>query len=147
MIGDSITEFADLPEICGRKPINAGLTGATTATFRASAKKFAEHSQPDFVVIALGTNDAIQKQGEGFRARFEELLSTLKKWKIIVVPVPPSPSVPDIDRFNKDIASLPVQMAANLERAETTDGVHLAASSYEVWKKNLLDAAQGSVCS
>jgi hypothetical protein len=36
-IGDSITEYADFPTICGHHPINAGIVGATTATFKDEA--------------------------------------------------------------------------------------------------------------
>jgi len=146
VIGDSHTEFADLPEICGRKPINAGIAGASTTTFRTEAKRLAELSQPDFIVVALGTNDAQYKRADGFRKRFDELVSSLSKWKVVVVPVPPSSNVPDVDLFNQEITSLPVRSAAKLDRADTTDGVHLAASSYAEWNRHIVEAASALAC-
>jgi len=145
-IGDSITEAADLPEICGRRPINAGIGGATTATFKTEAARLAEMANPDFIVLALGTNDAFTGQFDGFRERYTALVSSLDRWRVIGVPVPPSPKIPDVERFNREIALAAKESAATLNHVETIDGVHLAASGYVSWKQSIIDASQTAVC-
>jgi hypothetical protein len=147
LIGDSITEFADLPEICGRKPINAGIGFATTATFKDEARRLAEQARPDFVLVALGTNDAQRGRLDGFRDRYKNLISSLADWKVIAVPVPPSPKVPNTDLFNREIAALAVPTVAHMGRANTLDGVHLSAASYIEWKQLLVDSAAAFACS
>jgi len=147
MVGDSITEMADLQPICGRLPINAGISAATTKTFATEAARFAALSKPDFVIVALGANDALTGRLEGFRVRYEALLRSLQPNRIIVVPVPPSPKIPNIRMINSDIAALPVPKAGKLESVETLDdGIHLAAPSYIEWKHHIADAAQAFVC-
>ena len=146
MIGDSITEMAELPSICGRLPINAGIGAATTKTFRTEAARFAELSKPDFVIVALGGNDALTGQFEGFRERYDALSKSLQPKRVIVIPVPPSSGIPNIQRINDEIAALRVPKAGTLERVETIDGIHLAASSYIEWKQHIIDAAQAFAC-
>ena len=46
-IGDSITEGAELAYLCGRKPINAGIGGATVETFATHARRLADLAKPD----------------------------------------------------------------------------------------------------
>src|ERR1700760_1308160 len=91
-IGDSHVERADLPTICGRHPINAGIGWATVTTFEHHARRLADQAKPDFILVALGTNDALRGQLSGFRERFSALLASLSGWPVLVVPVPPSPN-------------------------------------------------------
>jgi len=148
-IGDSITEWADLPRICGRKPLNAGIGWATTTTFVDLARELADHAGPDFIIVALGTNDALDHKEDGFEARMKHILASLAPWPVIVVPVPPSPRVlGGYQRLNAEIAWLDVNQAEPLEKVDTLpDGIHLAPSGYVDWKKALLDEASRSVCS
>jgi GDSL-like Lipase/Acylhydrolase family len=106
-IGDSITELADLPTICGRRPINAGIGGATSATFVKLGRRLSDLSKPDFVVIALGTNDAIHGRIDGFEDRMIQLIDSLHSLPVLIVPLPPSRSVPSVGTFNAVISSLP----------------------------------------
>jgi len=146
MIGDSITEFAELPEICGRKPINAGIGYATTKTFSTEGLRLAHLAKPDFIVVSLGFNDAFDNRADGFQQRLETILTSLRPWKVLLVPATPSKKRPDTDKVNSVIQSHQLPHARKIEYVDTTDGVHLSNSSYEVWKKNILDAAQASVC-
>jgi hypothetical protein len=146
MIGDSITEMADLPEICGRKPINAGISGATLKTFQTEGRRLADLAKPDFIIVALGTNDAIRGQTEEFQERLKGMLTSLSPWKLIIVPAPPTRATSDTQKINGQIASLPVPQAAKLDHADTMDGIHLVASSYVAWKNNIVEAANASVC-
>jgi hypothetical protein len=145
-IGDSITEGAALPDICGRRPINAGIVGATVETFEKLGPLLAKLAQPDFIIVALGTNDALQHRTEGFQARLSDLISSLKLWPVIAVPLPPGQNVKDIVRFNAAIEALQVTKTRTLELIETTDGVHLTAASYVAWKDSIVSAASKLIC-
>jgi hypothetical protein len=52
-VGDSNVERADLPIICGRLPINAGISWATIGTYEHNAKRLADLAKPDFILIPL----------------------------------------------------------------------------------------------
>ena len=147
VLGDSFAELADLPMICGRAPINAGIGGATTRTFLAEAHRFADLANPDFIIITLGTNDALTGQTVGFRERYETILTSLTFRKTIVVPVPPSPKIPNVRWLNGQIAALSASKASPLKHVETLDdGIHLSASSYSAWKQSIIDAVTKTFC-
>jgi lysophospholipase L1-like esterase len=74
-IGDSITEFAELEPLCGRKPLNAGIGWATSETFETQGARLAALLKPDFIVVALGTNDATLNKPY-FREHMATLLSS-----------------------------------------------------------------------
>jgi len=144
-IGDSITEGALLPEICGRRPINAGIIGATVKTFEKLGPRLAAMAQPDFIILALGTNDALHSVS-GFPEKLAALIASLKQWPVIVVPLPPGEDVNDVATFNAAIAALAVPKAKPLERVETTDGIHLTTADYAAWKASIVAAASAAVC-
>jgi len=144
-LGDSLTEFADLPFICGRKPINAGIGWATSETFVVLGKRFAALSRPDFVVVALGTNDAIQKKS-GFRSRMSDLIASLDGYPLVLVPIPGGPGVPRASEYNAALEGL-APLARLLGPVENTnDGVHLAPSVYPRWKLSIKEVIERSVC-
>jgi len=145
-IGDSHVERADLPEICGRHPINAGIGWATVSTFERHARRLADQARPNFILVSLGTNDALRGQFSSFRESLSTLLTSLSGWPVLLVPVPPSPRLGDADKFNAVIASLPFAHAKPLESVSAPDGLHLSKESYSDWKKSILDAAQSSIC-
>jgi hypothetical protein len=143
-IGDSHVERADLPTICGRRPINAGIGWATVSTFERHARRLADQAKPDFILVSLGTNDALRDQLPGFRDRLLTLLTSLSGWSVVLVPVPPSVNVGDAAKFNAVISSMPVAHAKPLEKVSAPDGLHLSKESYEEWKKNILEAASSA---
>jgi hypothetical protein len=146
-IGDSITERADLAYLCGRKPINAGIGGATVETFATRARRLVNLARPDFVIVALGGNDAFLGRENGFQERITALLASLAPWPVLVVPLPPGPSVKDkAAKFNAVIASLDATKAKPLDRVETTDGTHLTPAAYVGWQKSIADALPKSFC-
>lgn len=145
-IGDSITEGAALPDICGRRPINAGIVGATVETFDKLGRRLADLAQPDFIIVALGTNDALMHRAEGFQTRIFALISSLKLWPVIVVPLPSSDGVNDVAQFNATIEALQITKTKPLEHIETTDGVHLTVASYVAWKDSIVSAASKTIC-
>jgi lysophospholipase L1-like esterase len=146
-IGDSITELADLPTICGRRPINAGIGGATSATFVKLGRRLSDLSKPDFVIIALGTNDAIQGRIDGFKDRMINLIESLHPLPVLIVPLPPSRSVPSVGTFNEVISSLPEPKANSLSSVgNISDGIHLSATDYKQWKASISYASMATVC-
>jgi hypothetical protein len=145
-IGDSHVERADLPTICGRHPINAGVGWATVNTFERHARRLADQAKPNFILVSLGTNDALRGQFSGFRERLLTLLTSLSGWQVLLVPVPPSPNLGDAAKFNAVITSMPAAHAKPLETVWAPDGHHLSKESYAAWKKSIFEAAQSSVC-
>lgn len=145
-IGDSLTEAADLPVICGRQPINAGISYATVSTFAQHGARLAGLAGPDFVVLALGTNDTKSPDLTAFRSSMIALLQSLAAWRVVIVPLPGGPKVRGFQDFNAVIAALPGTKAAVLPNVETTDGTHLTAKTYATWLRTIVDAAEGSVC-
>jgi lysophospholipase L1-like esterase len=145
-IGDSITERADLPTLCGFWPINAGISWATVETFMPHARRLADLAKPKFVIVALGTNDALMNEGDAFKGRIGALLASLADWPVIVVPLPPGSGVKEAAKFNAVIAAMDATSAAPLPSVETVDGVHLTAAAYVEWKEKIADAASKSMC-
>jgi hypothetical protein len=140
-VGDSNVERADLPIICGRIPINAGISWATIGTFEHHAKRLAGMAKPDFIVVCLGGNDALLNHFDSFRERLAKLADSLSEWPVILVPIPQTPTATNAAKFNAEIARIPVPQARPLEDAVASDGLHLAAEGYIAWKKTIVDAA------
>jgi lysophospholipase L1-like esterase len=147
-IGDSITELADLPNLCGRKPINAGIGWATSTTFQELAKKLAIRARPDFITIELGTNDAQKGETRDFRARMSEILSSLGARPVLLVPVPAVSGISDRERINRDLSSLgrPIADALQGNALIGPDAIHLTLDGYSVWKKTIQRAADDKIC-
>ena len=146
-IGDSITELADLPKICGRHPINAGIGGATSATFVKLGARLSKLSKSDFVIIALGTNDAIHGRIDGFEDRMINLIKSLHPLPVLIVPLPPSRSVPSVGTFNVVISSLPEPKANSLNSVvNISDGIHLSTTDYKQWTASISNASIAKVC-
>ena len=59
VIGDSLTEIGRWRTMCGREPVAAGISGARSDTWLPHAKAVADALKPEFVVLALGTNDVL----------------------------------------------------------------------------------------
>jgi lysophospholipase L1-like esterase len=144
-IGDSITEFAELQPICGRKPLNAGIGWATSETFETHGSRLAALSKPDFIVVALGTNDATRRK-TGFRERMSNLLGSLRDYPLVVIPLPGGPGVTNAAEYNAALSQFG-PLAEPLTSIKTTDdGVHLAPSTYPLWKASIKDAVERLVC-
>ena len=103
-------------------------------------------AKPDFIFIALGTNNALRGRKATFEQSFRELLSSLKSWPLFVVPLPPGPKVADVAYYNGLLSTMGAPMADPLDHVDTYDGVHLTAHDYVGWKTNIVRAAERSVC-
>lgn len=145
-IGDSLTEFAELPPLCGRKPINAGIGWATSETFEALGAKFAALSKPDFIIVALGTNDATRKK-VGFRAQISKLIASLNGYPLLLIPIPGGPGVASAAEYNNALTGLAPMARTAGPLQNTGDGIHLAPSAYSAWISSIVDGADRHICS
>jgi lysophospholipase L1-like esterase len=144
-IGDSITEFADLEPICGRKPVNAGIGGATSETFATHGARLAALLKPDFIVVALGTNDAIRDKPD-FREHMATLLFSLKGYRVVVVRLPAAPRVTRAAKYNAVLEQFEPLTQPIKSIKYIDDGIHLAPSAYPVWKASISDAVVRLIC-
>jgi lysophospholipase L1-like esterase len=144
-IGDSITEFAKLGSICGREPVNAGIGWATSETFQMHGARLAAKLKPDFIVVALGTNDATRGKAN-FREHMTALLASLKDYPVILVPIPGGPGVTKATEYNETLKQFSPLAQAITAFESTDDGVHLAPSAYPIWKQSINTAVERLVC-
>ena len=144
-IGDSITEFAELESICGRKPVNAGIGWATSETFQIHGARLAALLRPDFIVVALGTNDATRGKMD-FREHMTALLMSLKQYPLVVVPIPASRGVSKATEYNESLKQFSHLAQPLVSFESTDDGVHLEPSAYPMWKDNIRVAVERLVC-
>ena len=81
VLGDSITEASTLPRsTCDHALVNAGLDGASTASDLGTwLIEVLEGRRAGAIVVALGTNDALQgREQKEFEANYARLLAQLK---------------------------------------------------------------------
>lgn len=141
-IGDSIIQMANLPVICGRTPINAGIWGATSATFLKLARQLSLQSSPDFIVLELGTNDGNAGGQDTFGENLSAILRDLKPWPLLLVSIPVTPAAHHADQINAVIARQSALHVPPLLHPETvSDELHLTASSYVLWSQKLTETA------
>ena len=58
MVGDSFVELADMPTLCGRRVLNAGVNGAKVADVARLAPSIIANEKPELVIVNVGVNDA-----------------------------------------------------------------------------------------
>ncbi len=158
LIGDSITENAWVPTLCGYPAFNAGISGARVWNMIGPAKDLAMRIDPAVIVVALGTNDVRRRETPvaRFARDYEALLAPLAGRRLILVAVPPihlrdavsQNSVSRaIARENAAIARI-----ADAHRAlfvappaafPTVDGVHPTPAGSETWKAAIQTACTG----
>jgi lysophospholipase L1-like esterase len=166
IIGDSIVEASTLPRsVCGHSIVNAGLSGASTASDLGGWLSAAlEGKRAALIVVSLGTNDALTPALRGkqnFEDRYGALLALLAKStpRLVVLEIPPVEAqgrmsvemqdevmgtiniynsvLPDLARRNgATFVSLPA-----MPKPHTVDGVHLNSNGYSAWDKAVMQAA------
>lgn len=131
VIGDSLTEIGRWPAMCGRVPVAAGISGARADTWLPHAKAVADALKPDFVVLALGTNDVLS---QGRLGPYEQLAASLSGHRLVAVPVHEMPKAPQpaVREANARIGKA-VPRTAQAIAAATTDGIHLTGEDYARW--------------
>ena len=167
VLGDSIVEASALPRsLCGHPIVNAGLSGASTASdlgpWLAGALA---GRRAALIVVALGTNDALtERSAQAFATSYATLLAELSKLtsRVVVLAIPPievrgkvtaearDQAMDTINGYNSMLSDLAQKGGAGfmalpaMPEGYTIDGVHLSAAGYLVWDKALLQGATSS---
>lgn len=131
VIGDSLTEAGLWPELCGLKPVPAGIAAATSDTWVPHAKAMTDALKPAAVVLALGTNDVLVA---GRLGNYEALVASLSGYRLVALPVYQLAAVSreTVAVANARIAKAVPQVAEPIT-ATTFDSVHMTTSDYQRW--------------
>jgi len=148
---------------CGHPIVNAGLSGASTASdlgdwlLGALAGK-----RPSLIVVSLGTNDALARRSQQeYEANYARLLAQLLTMapRVVVMAIPPiearnkvtadmrNKAMALIDSYNAVLPELAKKARATfvvlppMADTHTIDGVHLNAAGYSIWDAAVLQAA------
>ncbi len=163
LLGDSISEMALLPQLCGKDVLNAGLGGANAAQVKTIAADILPGRKADLVVIAVGVNDAVGQaptDTSAFTASYRQIITLAKATGARVVAVNVEPVVKAnrifdpkrIEAENRIIASMGVPTidlwsamrqpgTEWLPDSYSDDGTHPNPAGYSHWK-----AAVGKSC-
>ncbi|MDC7675197.1 SGNH/GDSL hydrolase family protein [Asticcacaulis machinosus] len=151
IVGDSLTEFAYLPELCGASVLNAGISSATIQDASTWTRSLIEASKPKRVVFALGTNNAKLAESKTpvpmVMQTYAALIDEAKGHDIYVATLPAvSPERPGFDAthikaLNEGIKTLAAEKGVTLidldRELPMTDGVHLTSEGYAIWRTQL----------
>jgi lysophospholipase L1-like esterase len=162
LIGDSITEAFKTNDLLPNfNIINKGIYGDNTTGVLNRLKKDVIDEKPDSVFLLIGTNDfALERTDEELTGNIKkiinELLTGLPGSKIYLTPILPTNAIENrpndrIREVNKtlleftkekgivyfDLYSRLVNIAGELDRKYTVDGLHLSAAAYNVWAEFL----------
>lgn len=164
IVGDSITEAAFLPStICGHSVVNAGIGGLTSSSYLGLIKSqgLLSDMKASLTIIALGTNNAQKLASiEEFESSYKDLLTVLKQHSssIVLAGIPPLEDgalTPYFDLAKAEQINRAIQLIAGeehlafapfaREETPTTDGVHLTAEGYKLWRGTVISAIQKSL--
>lgn len=166
VLGDSIVEAAMLPSAaCGHPLVNAGLSGASTASDLGGWLKPALGAKRPFaIIVSLGINDALTFTHDypaTFAGRYEALLRELSELTDHVYVVETTP-VEARERMTAEMAKAAMATLGgnrailpdlakctgatllplpDMPTPFTIDGVHLNAEGYRIWDQTVLQAA------
>lgn len=160
VLGDSLVEAAILPpSACGHALVNAGLSGATTASDLAGWLKPALGARRPFaIIVSLGVNDVPTNSpgnADAFAGRYEALLRELSKLtdRLSLLEIPPvearermtpemaKAAMATIGSYRARLPELARRTGATLlpwpevQAPFTIDGVHLNAEGYRAWNE------------
>jgi hypothetical protein len=167
VLGDSNTEASTLPRsYCDHPIVNAGLDGASTVSdLGAWLKDVLNGRQAAAILIALGTNDALQgRTQQEFEANYRSMLAELKDTTshLAVLGIPSievrgrmpaeyqAATMRRIESFNAALPALAEKAGATfavlppMGAPHTIDGIHLDAAGYEVWDAAVLKGVSGA---
>lgn len=162
LIGDSITYSFDVNKLLPEYYIiNKGIYGDNSLGVLKRIEQDVIQNNPDFVFLLIGTNDfALERTDEELLSTINEIIismiSSLPRTKIFLTSILPTNKIENRpnDRILKvnvhihniaikrnvnyfDLHSLLLDDDGNLNKAYTTDGLHLSDNGYVVWAKAL----------
>jgi lysophospholipase L1-like esterase len=160
--GDSIVEFAYLPELCGEKVFNVGMGGAGVIQTQTLLGKVLPRIKVKQIIIAVGINDSAGGQwpnvagfGQAYRALIQSAVASGAAVTIATI-APIAENIPldsryfnidEIRRTNDEIRRIAHETGRTLIDFDaamagpngflppgfTTDGVHLTMAGYRIW--------------
>jgi lysophospholipase L1-like esterase len=91
LIGDSISEQAWVPMLCGKPVLNAGVSAARARDMIGLAHDLATRLKPSIAIVAIGTNDAGwgRTPADRFEQDYRALAAPLSPARLIFVGIPP----------------------------------------------------------
>jgi lysophospholipase L1-like esterase len=164
VLGDSIAEASTLPRyLCGHAVVNAGLSGASTASDLGNWLSGAlAGKRAALIVVSLGTNDVLDPRSQqAYETDYSKLLAQLSTMasRLVVLAVPSIEArnrvtfqqrdelMRAIDGYNAVLPRLAKDAGATfvalppMSDPHTIDGVHLNAAGYSVWDAAVLQGA------
>jgi lysophospholipase L1-like esterase len=168
VLGDSIAEASTLPRLlCGHAVVNAGLSGASTASDLGNWLSGAlAGKRAALIVVSLGTNDAlVPLSQQAYETNYGKLLAQLATMAphVVVLAAPPIEArnsvtvatrdelMRSIDGYNSALPGLAKNAGATfvalppMSDPYTIEGIHLNGAGYSVWDAAVLQGAS-SVC-
>jgi lysophospholipase L1-like esterase len=165
ILGDSIVDMADLPQLCGKEVLNAGVSGARTEAVERLSREVLAIGKPDLVIVAVGLNDAhrdVRTSDADFIDKYRAIVARARMAgaDVRVTTIPPvgPAEMGRAGEFDRErIAALNAQIrrigvpVIDIYSAlagprgmtpvvNTEDGVHPNARGYGVWKHELAKA-------
>ena len=161
-IGDSITEGLHAPAVAANS-VNYGIANDTTRGVLARIDDYRSLERAALVVLAIGVNDLVDRDAESTAADYRRIVERIEPRAplllSLVLPVDEARGWPGlnarIDALNRHIAAIAAGEArvslldagaafrdadGNLRDDLHGDGVHLNASGYRLWIRELRDA-------
>ncbi|HEX8418538.1 MAG TPA: SGNH/GDSL hydrolase family protein [Sphingomonas sp.] len=137
VIGDSIVEGNSLTDLCG-VTFGAGVGGGNVADLTKIAPDLIAATRPDRIVVALGTNDVLQRKAEGqaFEQRYLALLASLPVKPFALVGVLNGPN----DFIQRTASAIGAAYVTPLPANLLKDGIHPNLAGLKVWRDQVARA-------
>ena len=157
LLGDSLTDWGEWPELLGRPVANRGIAGDTTEDVRARLGDVLA-TRPKTIAMMVGVNDLLRGgtekgTGDGVLALVEEIRKQAPGTRLLVQSLLPV-RAPGDGELNARIARINARLAegataggyryldiahalrgtdGRLEQRFTLDGLHLSGEGYRAW--------------
>jgi len=131
IFGDSIASAVLMTNNCG-VTFNAARAAADIRAVKNIANDTLQHIDPDKIIIAVGTNDAIRGDGSKpiFQRRYMQMIDSLGQRPFALVGIandkPANETVKSIAHF---VPPVPTSM--------TSDGIHPGAAGSQLWRSQV----------
>jgi len=141
VLGDSIVEGNSLTDLCGTT-FAAGIGGGNVADLAKIAPDLIAATRPSRIVVALGTNDVLQRKAEGqaFEKRYLSLLATLPVKPFALVGVLNGPN----EFIKRTAASIGAGYVPPIPASMTKDGIHPTLPGLKLWRDRVAHFCQVS---
>lgn len=137
VLGDSIVEGNSLTGLCG-STFAAGIGGGSVVDLAKVAPDLIAATRPGHIVVALGTNDVLEKKAEGleFEKRYLSLLASLPVKPFALVGVLNGPN----DFIKRTASAIGAAYIAPLPVSLLKDGIHPNLAGLKVWRDRVARA-------